>query len=136
MPMFRKLLGDGAQWGVSFSYCEQSEPRDLAEAFLLGEEFINGEPSCLVLGDNILFGHGLAEKLQVAAKLKEGALIFGYPVRDPQRCRHSRGFNAGLKFRSSSGGATRNDDRLPAGGRLLHGVHRTRAVAETFQPAW
>lgn len=81
---FRRLLGDGSQWGLSFSYAEQSAPRGLAEAFLIGREFLAGEPACLILGDNIFFGHGLPDQLQSAAALKEGALIFAYAVREPQ----------------------------------------------------
>lgn len=85
LPAFRRLLGDGAQWGLAFSYAEQSEPRGLADAFLVGSEFIAGKPVCLILGDNIFFGHGLPDKLREAAKLKEGALVFAYPVKDPER---------------------------------------------------
>ncbi|HCR72244.1 MAG TPA: glucose-1-phosphate thymidylyltransferase [Anaerolineae bacterium] len=85
LPLFQRLLGDGKQWGMSFYYAEQAEPRGLADAFLVGEEFINGEEVCLILGDNIFFGHGLPEQLQQAANLKNGALIFAYPVNDPER---------------------------------------------------
>ena len=85
LPAFRKLLSDGSQWGLTFSYAEQSEPRGLAEAFIIGAEFIGEEPSCLILGDNIFFGHGLPEKLRSAANLTEGALVFAYPVKDPER---------------------------------------------------
>jgi glucose-1-phosphate thymidylyltransferase len=85
LPAFRILLGDGTQWGLQFTYVEQLQPRGLAEAFLLKPEFITDEPVCLILGDNIFFGHGLPAKLRSAASLQEGALIFAYPVRDPQR---------------------------------------------------
>jgi glucose-1-phosphate thymidylyltransferase len=85
LPMFRRLLGDGAAWGLRFSYAEQAEPRGLADAFLVGRDFIAGEPVCLILGDNIFFGHGLPEVLGQAAGLTTGAVIFAYPVRDPQR---------------------------------------------------
>jgi glucose-1-phosphate thymidylyltransferase len=85
LPLFKRLLGNGNQWGISFSYAEQAEPRGLADAFLVGEEFINGEEVCLILGDNIFFGHGLPEQLQQAANLQNGALIFAYPVNDPER---------------------------------------------------
>lgn len=81
---FQSLLRDGSQWGLDFSYASQSEARGIADAFLVGQEFINHDPICLLLGDNI-FGHGLSEKLQKAALLTEGALIFAYPVVDPQR---------------------------------------------------
>ena len=85
LPAFRKLLRDGSQWGLKFSYAEQAEPRGLAEAFIIGAEFIGQEPTCLILGDNIFFGHGLPEKLRNAANLTEGALVFAYPVKDPER---------------------------------------------------
>lgn len=85
LPLFRQLLGDGGQWGMQFSYIEQSAPRGLAEAFLLGRDFVGGEPACLILGDNIFYGHGLPTQLRSAATLSEGALIFAYPVRDPER---------------------------------------------------
>jgi glucose-1-phosphate thymidylyltransferase len=85
LPAFARLLGDGAQWGMKFSYAEQAEPRGLADAFLVGREFVGEEPVCLILGDNIFFGHGLPDKLQAAARLREGALVFAYPVKDPER---------------------------------------------------
>jgi glucose-1-phosphate thymidylyltransferase len=82
---FQKLLGDGSKWGLKFSYAEQAEPRGLADAFLVGSEFVGREPVCLILGDNIFFGHGLSEQLEAAAKLDRGALIFAYAVRDAER---------------------------------------------------
>lgn len=85
MPGFQSLLKDGRQWGVSFQYAEQAEPRGLADAFLVGREFVGNEPVCLILGDNIFFGHGLPDLLRSAAKLTQGACVFAYPVRDPQR---------------------------------------------------
>ena len=85
LPAFRELLGEGGQWGLKFTYLRQDEPRGLADAFILGKEFINGDEVCLILGDNIFFGHGMPESLRRAAELKEGALIFAYPVRDPER---------------------------------------------------
>jgi len=85
LPIFRRLLGDGSQWGLRFDYAEQAEPRGLADAFLVGRKFISGSPVGLILGDNIFFGHGLADQLQTAAALKKGAQVFAYPVRDPQR---------------------------------------------------
>lgn len=85
LPGFERLLGDGADWGMKFSYAEQAEPRGLADAFIVGESFIQGERVCLILGDNIFFGHGLPEQLQQAAALEKGALVFAYSVRDPER---------------------------------------------------
>ena len=85
LPAFKDLLGSGDQWGLSFSYMQQDEPRGLADAFLLGKDFIDGDQVCLILGDNIFFGHGMPDSLRKAADLKEGALIFAYPVRDPER---------------------------------------------------
>ncbi|HEV2829287.1 MAG TPA: glucose-1-phosphate thymidylyltransferase RfbA [Pyrinomonadaceae bacterium] len=85
LPSFQRLLKNGSQWGLNLFYAEQSEPRGLAEAFLIGREFLIQSPACLILGDNIFFGQGLPDKLRAAAKLTEGALIFAYMVRDPQR---------------------------------------------------
>jgi glucose-1-phosphate thymidylyltransferase len=82
---FRDLLMDGSQWGLHFEYAEQAEPRGLADAFLVGADFIQGQPVCLILGDNIFFGHGLPDQLRAAARLSQGAMIFAYPVRDPER---------------------------------------------------
>ena len=84
LPSFRRLLGSGNQWGLSFAYADQSEPRGLPEAFLIGRDFIGGEAVCLILGDNIFFGTGLWDHLRQAAALKDGAQIFAYPVREPQ----------------------------------------------------
>ncbi|MBU4267424.1 MAG: glucose-1-phosphate thymidylyltransferase RfbA [Acidobacteria bacterium] len=84
LPRFQDLLGDGSQLGIRFSYRAQAQPRGLADAFLVGEEFIANEPVCLVLGDNIFYGHGLTELLHQAAA-REGATIFGYAVKDPER---------------------------------------------------
>lgn len=85
LPAFRALLGDGKKWGLRFCYAEQAEPRGLADAFLVDPGFVGEDTVCLILGDNIFFGQGLPTKLRQAATLKEGALIFAYPVRDPQR---------------------------------------------------
>lgn len=81
---FAELLGDGRQWGIALSYAVQSEPRGLAEAFIIGEHFIDGRPSCLILGDNIFFGHALRVDLLRAAGRQQGATVFGYRVRDPE----------------------------------------------------
>jgi glucose-1-phosphate thymidylyltransferase len=85
LPAFRNLLMDGSHLGLKFTYAEQLEPRGLADAFLVGREFIAGEPTCLILGDNIFFGHGLPAQLRSSAQLTQGALIYAYPVRDPER---------------------------------------------------
>jgi glucose-1-phosphate thymidylyltransferase len=85
LPNFRRLLGDGSQWGMQFSYTEQTKPRGLADAFILGRDFIGKGTVALILGDNIFFGTGLWDHLQSAARIQEGAFIFAYPVRDPER---------------------------------------------------
>ena len=84
LPVFRDLFGDGAQLGLSFSYAVQEEPRGLADAFLIGEAFIGTDPVALVLGDNIFYGQSFSKLLQEVAKMKEGATIFGYYVRNPK----------------------------------------------------
>ncbi|MGE3621474.1 MAG: glucose-1-phosphate thymidylyltransferase RfbA [Acidimicrobiia bacterium] len=84
LPQFQALLGDGSQWGCAFDYAEQPEPRGLAEAFLIGEKFIGGDPVALVLGDNVFYGHGLGEQLQRFTD-PTGAVIFGLWVPDPER---------------------------------------------------
>lgn len=83
--MFRALLGDGSQWGIALSYAEQPRPEGLAQAFLIGEDFVGDSPSCLILGDNIFYGHGLVDQLKVASARDRGATVFGYYVSDPER---------------------------------------------------
>jgi glucose-1-phosphate thymidylyltransferase len=84
-PRFEKLFGDGSSLGLTLSYCVQAHPAGLAQAFLLGESFIDNQPVCLILGDNIFYGHDLPTILQKGTSLKTGGLIFGYQVKDPER---------------------------------------------------
>jgi glucose-1-phosphate thymidylyltransferase len=85
LPNFRRLLGDGHQFGLSLSYAEQAQPNGLAEAFIIGEEFVAGDSVALVLGDNIFYGQGFSSMLQKHAAGIDGCVLFGYPVRDPER---------------------------------------------------
>ncbi|EMO63643.1 glucose-1-phosphate thymidylyltransferase [Leptospira borgpetersenii serovar Pomona str. 200901868] len=84
-PMYKELLGDGKQWGISIEYAVQPEPGGLAQAYWIGENFVNGHPSVLILGDNIYFGHNLAVLLENASKETKGSTVFAYPVHDPER---------------------------------------------------
>lgn len=85
LPRFQDLLSDGSQWGLKFYYKEQPRPEGLAQAFIIGRDFIGDDSVCMILGDNIFYGHGLPRKLKRAASLGEGATIFGYWVKDPER---------------------------------------------------
>jgi glucose-1-phosphate thymidylyltransferase len=85
LPVFRRVLGDGSQLGLRFRYAEQPRPEGLAQAFIIGRDFIGRDPVCLILGDNIFYGPGFVEILSRAVALTEGGLVFGYPVRDPER---------------------------------------------------
>jgi glucose-1-phosphate thymidylyltransferase len=84
-PMFQRLLGDGSQWRIQLTYAQQPDPGGLAQAFLIGEQFVGDDPSCLILGDNIFYGHGLPEGLRRASARAEGATVFAYRVNDPER---------------------------------------------------
>ena len=85
LPHFEKLFGSGEQLGLKFSYAEQPNPEGLAQAFIIGEDFIGDDSVCMILGDNLFYGQGLPEKVRAAAKLNDGAIIFGYYVHDPER---------------------------------------------------
>jgi glucose-1-phosphate thymidylyltransferase len=85
LPGFERLLGDGHKWGLSFTYASQATPRGLADAFIVGREFIGDDKVCLILGDNIFYGSGLSPDLRQAAQIEQGALVFAYPVKDPER---------------------------------------------------
>jgi glucose-1-phosphate thymidylyltransferase len=85
LPAFQELLGDGSQWGLEFTFVQQDTPRGLADAFIVGKEFIGDDSVCLILGDNIFYGHGMPETLRRAASYEDDAVVFAYPVRDPER---------------------------------------------------
>lgn len=85
LPLYAELLGDGSWIGMNLSYAEQPAPEGLAQAFIIGADFVDGGPSCLILGDNIFYGHGFVDNLRAAATLDKGATVFGYYVRDPER---------------------------------------------------
>ena len=85
LPHFKELLSDGSQWGLQFGYAEQPRPEGLAQAFIIGRDYVGRDPVCMILGDNIFYGHGLPDRLKKAVSRKEGATVFGYWVSDPER---------------------------------------------------
>ena len=85
LPLYRELLKDGLQLGMKFSYAEQEKPNGLAQAFVIGRDFLAGSPACLILGDNVLYGEGLGGVVRQAARIRQGAMVFAYPVKDPER---------------------------------------------------
>ncbi len=85
LPLFQRLLGDGSNFGINLQYAEQPQPEGLAQAFLIGRNFLDGGPASMILGDNLFYGHGLSEQMQAAVARTEGATVFGYWVRDPER---------------------------------------------------
>lgn len=132
LPRFRTLLGDGGRLGVRFSYRVQERPRGLADAFLVGEEFIANDPVCLVLGDNIFYGHGLTELLRQASTDK-GATIFGYAVKDPERYGVVE-IAAGGKAVSIEEKPARPRSNLAVVGLYFYGRDVT-AIAKTLRPS-
>ncbi|MEK1932500.1 MAG: sugar phosphate nucleotidyltransferase, partial [Pararhizobium sp.] len=85
LPHFQRLLGDGTQWGIELSYAEQPSPDGLAQAYIIGADFVGSDPSCLILGDNIFYGHGITELFESAIGRTQGATVFAYHVNDPER---------------------------------------------------
>jgi glucose-1-phosphate thymidylyltransferase len=133
LPLFRRLLGNGQEWGMQFAYAAQPEPRGLADAFIIGEEFIGGNPACLILGDNLFFGQGLSGQLQLASRITEGGLIFAYPVRDPQRYGvvelNDQGRAVGLEEKPEK---PRSNFAVPG---LYFYDHRVSSVARSLKPS-
>lgn len=133
LPAFRCLLKNGNQWGLQFEYAEQVEPRGLADAFLLGREFIGREPVCLILGDNIFYGYGLPDTLQSAATMTKGAVVFACPVREPQRY--------GVVEFDSAGRAVSIEEKpqKPRSNYAVPGIyfydHKVVAIAEKLKPS-
>ena len=133
LPHFRRLLGDGAKWGMDFAYVEQPEPKGLAQAFLLDKAFIGGEPCCLILGDNIFHGAGLREQVKEAAAVTDGATVFGYPVKDPERYGVVE-FDASGKVVSLEEKPAKPKSRFAVPGLYFYDKNVT-AIAEDLEPS-
>ena len=133
LPLFKALLGDGAQWGLSLDYAVQPEPKGLPQAYILGRRFLNSSASCLILGDNLFFGHALQNLLLDAARLETGATVFAYYVRDPERY--------GVVEFDPSGTALSLEEkpRCPKSSFAITGLyfcdHRAPDIAESLQPS-
>lgn len=133
LPMMRDLLGDGSELGVQFSYLEQAEPKGIAQALTLGEYFAGGEPVCLILGDNLFYGHKLIEQIEAAGKEAEGATVFAYRVSDPERY--------GVVSFDGTGRATSIEEKpkQPTSHWAVSGVYvydgRAAAFAKALQPS-
>lgn len=134
LPIFRTMLGDGSQWGLRFAYVEQEAPRGIAEAFILGKSFIDNQSVALILGDNIFYGHGLPNQLRAAAQLQQGALVFAYAVKDPERY-------GVVEFDPATGKALRIEEKpkRPRSQYAVPGIYfydqRVVAIAENLQPS-
>jgi len=133
LPGFQRLLGDGTQWGLNFEFARQDEPRGLADAFLVGKHFIQGDSVCLILGDNIFYGYGLGRQLKEAAALHSGARVFAYEVRDPERY--------GVIEFDDNGKAISLEEKptVPRTNYAVHGMYfydrRVTAYAESLKPS-
>ncbi|MEM9019702.1 MAG: glucose-1-phosphate thymidylyltransferase RfbA [Planctomycetota bacterium] len=133
LPRFKHLLGDGSQWGVEFAYVEQPKPEGLAQAFLLDKAFINNQPCCLTLGDNIFYGSGLRKTITDAAQLTDGATVFGYPVKDPERYGVVE-FNQEGKVISLEEKPTKPKSHFAVPGLYFYD-HQVTAIAEQLEPS-
>jgi len=133
VPKFEELLGDGSQLGLSIQYAAQPKPEGIAQAFLIGKEFIGSDPVCLILGDNIFYGHGFADMLQRAATLTQGGLVFGYPVKDPERygvvCFDTDGTVTGIEEKPSN-----PTSRFAVPGLYFYDT-QVVSIAENMQPS-
>ncbi len=132
-PLFERLLGDGTQWGIKIEYAVQPSPDGLAQAFLIGKEFLAGEGCCLVLGDNIFYGHDLAPLLRQSAKLTSGATVFAYPVHDPERYGVVE-FDANRKAISLEEKPTKPKSRYAVTGVYFYDAQVVK-VAESLKPS-